>query len=207
ANVDTGQQEVVLYDLLASEARQTSFIAIALGQIPVSHWFTLGRTMTIAGGQKTLVSWSGTMFEYLLPALLFRTYRHTVWDSSYRAVIAQQKAYAGFRKVPFGISESGYFAFDYQLNYQYHAFGVPGLGLARGLDQVLVVAPYATMLALPFAPAPARAALRQSQALGATGQYGFFEALDFTPRRMPEGSHYQIIQSFMAHHQAMSLLA
>lgn len=207
ANVDTGQQEVVLYDLLASEARQTSFIAIALGQIPVSHWFTLGRTMTIAGGQKTLVSWSGTMFEYLLPALLFRTYRHTVWDSSYRAVIAQQKAYAGFRKVPFGISESGYFAFDYQLNYQYHAFGVPGLGLARGLDQDLVIAPYATMLALPFAPAPARAALRQSQALGATGQYGFFEALDFTPRRMPEGSHYQIIQSFMAHHQAMSLLA
>ncbi len=206
-HTESNRRELALYDLLASEARQTSFIAIALGQVPVSHWFTLGRTMTIAGGQKTLVSWSGTMFEYLLPGLVLRTYRNTIWDSTYQGVVVQQKAYAFLKKIPFGISESGYFAFDYQLNYQYHAFGVPGLGMARGLDQNLVTTPYATMLALPFTPKAAIAALGECQTLGAKGPYGFYEAIDFTPKRIPEGASHEVIQSFMAHHQAMSLLA
>ncbi len=134
-HVDANRRETILYDLLASEARQASFVAIALGQIPVSHWFTLGRTMTIAGGHKTLLSWSGTMFEYLMPALLMRTYRNTVWDSTYRGVVQRQREYAEVHRVPFGISESGYYAFDYDHNYQYRAFGVPGLGLDRGLER------------------------------------------------------------------------
>ncbi len=205
--VDDNRRDSVLYDLLASEARQASFVAIALGQVPVSHWFTLSRTMTISGGHKTLLSWSGTMFEYLMPSLLMRTYRNTVWDATTHGVIHRQQAYAKAHGVPFGISESGYYAFDYQLNYQYRAFGVPGLGLDRGLERNLVVAPYATMLALPYAGRAALDALEQFRKLKACGTYGFFEAVDFTPDRMPPGARHQVIQSFMAHHQGMSLLS
>lgn len=200
------RREVVLYDLLASEARQTSLIAIALGQIPMSHWFTLARTMTIAGGQKTLLSWSGTMFEYLMPSLTMRTYRNTVWDTTYRGVIRRQQEYAKLHHVPYGISESGYYAFDHQFNYQYRAFGVPGLGFDRGMERNLVVAPYATILTLPFCGQAGIAALKQLEELGARGQYGFFEAVDFTSYRLPKGSRYEVVQSFMAHHQGMSIL-
>jgi cyclic beta-1,2-glucan synthetase len=205
-HVDANRRETILYDLLASEARQASFVAIALGQIPVSHWFTLGRTMTIAGGHKTLLSWSGTMFEYLMPALLMRTYRNTVWDSTYRGVVQRQREYAQVHRVPFGISESGYYAFDYDHNYQYRAFGVPGLGLDRGLERNLVVAPYATILALPVAGEAGVEALRKFEELGAKGPYGFYEAVDFTVSRLPKGRRHEVIQSFMAHHQGMSLL-
>ncbi|MFB5192133.1 GH36-type glycosyl hydrolase domain-containing protein [Alicyclobacillus fastidiosus] len=205
-HVEAQKKEDILYDLLASEARQASFVAIALGQVPVSHWFTLNRTMTIAGGRKTLLSWSGTMFEYMMPSLLMRTYRNTVWDSTYQGVVHRQQAYANLRRVPFGISESGYYAFDYQLNYQYRAFGVPGLGLDRGLERNLVVAPYATILALPYAGESAISALKSLEQLGAAGEFGFYEAVDFTVQRLPEGSRHQVIQSFMAHHQGMSML-
>jgi cyclic beta-1,2-glucan synthetase len=205
-HVDTNQKDTILYDLLASEARQASFVAIALGQIPVSHWFTLGRTMTIFGKCKTLLSWSGTMFEYLMPSLIMRTYRNTIWDSTYRGAIHRQRKYADRHQLPFGISESGYYAFDYQLNYQYRAFGVPGLGLERGLERNLVLAPYAAIMALPYAGDAGLEALRKFEDYGAKGEYGFYEAVDFTKARMPKGKTYQVVQSFMAHHQGMSML-
>ncbi|TCM96561.1 cellobiose phosphorylase [Paenibacillus sp. BK033] len=205
-HADSGQRETILYDLLASEARQTSFVAIALGQISVSHWLALGRTAKKQGGQATLISWSGTMFEYMMPWLIMRTYPGTVWDSTYRGVVQRQIDYAEGLSVPFGISESGYYAFDYQLNYQYRAFGVPGLGFKRGLEEDTVVAPYATIMALPFALREGLRNLKRLDQLGMRGQYGYYEAIDFTARRMPQGESYKIIRSFMAHHQGMSLL-
>ncbi|PSR34300.1 MAG: carbohydrate-binding protein [Sulfobacillus benefaciens] len=205
-NLSRHQRDTSLYDLLASESRQTSFLAIALGQIPASHWFVLGRAMTISNGRKTLLSWSGSMFEYLLPSLILPTYRQSVWDATYQGVVARQRRYAAMRGVPWGISESGYYQFDYQWNYQYKAFGVPGLGMNSGLDEDLVVAPYATIMALPYAGNQALQSLAQLETLGAKGDFGFYEAVDFTRRRLPQGSNYQVVKSFMAHHQAMSLL-
>ncbi|MDD4238242.1 MAG: glucoamylase family protein [Desulfotomaculaceae bacterium] len=201
------ENDQILYDLMASEARLASFIAIALGQVSVSHWHALGRTMTRVGRRVTLLSWSGTMFEYLMPWLFLRTYWNTVWDSTYRAVVQRQIAYAHQRGVPFGISESGYYAFDYRMNYQYRAFGVPGLGFKRGLEQDLVVAPYATILALPFTVGQGLEDLRRLEKLGARGEYGYFEAIDFTSERLPKDQTSIVIKSFMAHHQGMSLLA
>ncbi|OCT14008.1 glycosyl transferase family 36 [Paenibacillus pectinilyticus] len=205
-HASSNQRDNILYDLLASEARQTSFVAIALGQVSVSHWLALGRTAKRQGNQTTLVSWSGTMFEYLMPSLIMRSYRNSIWASTYRGVVNRQIEYARERGVPFGISESGYYAFDYQMNYQYRAFGVPGLGFKRGLEQDLVLAPYATVMALPFALREGLNDLLRMEKLGARGKYGFYEAIDFTPGRMPEGDTCKIIQSFMAHHQGMSLL-
>jgi cyclic beta-1,2-glucan synthetase len=206
-HVESNQKDIVLYDLLASEARQASFVAIALGQVPVSHWFSLGRTMTLSGKCKTLLSWSGTMFEYLMPSLIMRTYRNTVWDSTYRGVVYRQRMYANKHEVPFGISESGYYAFDYQLNYQYRAFGVPGLGFDRGLERNLVVAPYATIMALPIAGEAGLAALAEFEDYNAKGEFGYYEAVDFTTMRLPRGQRYQVVQSYMAHHQGMSMLS
>ncbi|MHA6483498.1 GH36-type glycosyl hydrolase domain-containing protein [Paenibacillus sp. strain BS8-2] len=205
-HVGRRERDEVLYDLLASEARQASFVAIAMGQIPVSHWNALGRTMTKIRGNAALLSWSGTMFEYMMPWLLMRTYRDTVWDSTYKAVVGRQIDYAKQKGVPFGISESGYFAFDHQLNYQYRAFGVPGLGFKRGLEQDLVLAPYATIMALPYAREESIHALAEFERIGGRGRYGYYEALDFTPRRLRQDGKHAVIQSFMAHHQGMSLL-
>ncbi len=200
------KHDEVLYDLLASEARQASFVAIALGQVSVSHWNSLGRTMTKAGKKPLLLSWSGTMFEYLMPWLFMRTYNNTIWETTYKAVVNRQIDYARQRGVPFGISESGYYAFDYQMNYQYQAFGVPGLGFKRGLEQDLVVAPYATIFGLSFAKREGLAALRKIEQLNGRGKYGFFEAIDFTQERLPKGRKHVPIRSYMAHHQGMSML-
>lgn len=206
-NVTQHKNEGVLYDLLASEARQASFVAIALGQVSVSHWNVLGRTMSKVGkGKHALLSWTGTMFEYMMPWLLMRTYDNTVWDHTYKAVVERQIEYAQQRGIPFGISESGYYAFDYQMNYQYMAFGVPGLGFKRGLEQDIVVAPYATIMALPFAKTASLAALKALEELGGRGRFGFYEALDFTQERMPEGRKHMVVRSFMAHHIGMSML-
>ncbi|MFL6556154.1 MAG: glucoamylase family protein, partial [Bacillus sp. (in: firmicutes)] len=175
-HADRNIQDEVLYDLMASEARIASFVAIALGQVSVSHWHVLGRTMTRVGKQPVLLSWSGTMFEFLMPWLLMRTYRNTLWEKTYAAVVDRQIQYAHQRGLPFGISESGYYAFDYQMNYQYRAFGVPGLGFKRGLEQDLVIAPYATIMALPFAKDKALDALKKIEQLNGRGKYGFYEA-------------------------------
>jgi cellobiose phosphorylase len=205
--VSQNERDRILYDFIASEARQASFVAIALGQVSVAHWHALGRTMTKVGKHPAFLSWSGTMFEYLMPMLVMRHYPKTVWDSTYRAVVNRQIGYARERGVPYGISESGYYAFDYEMNYQYRAFGVPGLGFKRGLEQDLVVAPYATVMSLPFAMREGMETLRRLERdYGARGEYGFYEAIDFTSGHVPENRKFMVIKSYMAHHQGMSLL-
>jgi cellobiose phosphorylase len=195
------------YDLLASEARQASFIAIAKGDVPHSHWFKLGRSLTLAKGKRSLVSWSGTMFEFLMPLLVMRNYAETLLDETYRSVVEVQRKYGLEHSVPWGVSESGFYAFDPQLNYQYKAFGVPGLGLKRGLIQDLVIAPYASFLALMVFPREALLNISTMERMGFAGRYGLYEAADFTSERIPVGRAFKLIQSFMAHHQGMSLIA
>ncbi|TBL68557.1 GH36-type glycosyl hydrolase domain-containing protein [Paenibacillus thalictri] len=206
-DVSQERKDSGLYDLMASESRQTSFIAIALGQVPVTHWQKLGRTMTRLERKLALVSWSGTMFEYLMPCLFMKTYRKTLWSETCESVVKRQIDYMRQRELPFGVSESGYYAFDFQMNYQYRAFGVPGLGFQRGLESEEVVSPYASILALPFAKKSVLGNMRKLEDIGARGDYGFYEAVDFTSNRLPNGEKYQIINSFMAHHQGMSFLA
>lgn len=202
------------YDLLASEARLTSYVAIAQGQLPQDHWFAMSRMLTTSGRQTALLSWSGSMFEYLMPLLVMPTYEHTLLDETCRAVVARQIAYGNRRGVPWGISESGYNTTDAQLNYQYRAFGVPGLGLKRGLADDLVIAPYATAMALMVAPHKAVKNLLLLTSEGRQGAYGMYEAVDYTPSRVPrtedeeaQGDKGVTIRSFMAHHEGMSLLA
>ncbi|NLX69821.1 MAG: glycosyl transferase [Clostridiales bacterium] len=195
------------YDLLASEARQASFVAIAKGDIPQKHWFRLGRALTMVEDLKVLLSWSGTMFEYMMPLLIMKNYEYTLLDETYTAVVAAQMQYGEQRRVPWGVSESGFYAFDLHLNYQYKAFGVPKLGLKRGLVNDMVVAPYATALALPVNPAAAVKNMEMLIAEGADGDYGLYEAIDYTPERLPQKKRRMIVKSFMAHHQGMILLA
>ncbi|MDD4308971.1 MAG: glucoamylase family protein, partial [Candidatus Cloacimonetes bacterium] len=195
------------YDLLASEARFSSFVAIAQGKLPQESWFALGRLLTTAGGEPILLSWSGSMFEYLMPLLVMPTYEHTLLDQTYKAAVARQIDYGRRRSVPWGISESGYNATDVHLNYQYRAFGVPGLGLKRGLAEDLVIAPYASALALMVAPEEACQNLERLANDGFEARYGFYEAIDYTPSRLPRGHSSVVVRSFMAHHQGMSLLS
>ena len=195
------------YDLLASEARLCCFVAIAQGQLPQESWFTLGRLLTSTGGEPALLSWSGSMFEYLMPLLVMPTYENTLLDQTCRAAVARQIEYGNQRGVPWGISESGYNTVDIHLNYQYHAFGVPGLGLKRGLADDLVIAPYASALALMVAPEAACLNLQRLAGEGMVGKYGLFEAIDYTPARQRRGKSSAVVRSFMAHHQGMSLLA
>ena len=206
-NVGERRRDESYYDLLASEARFATFVAIAQGQLPQESWFALGRLLTIAEKTPILLSWSGSMFEYLMPLLVMPTYESTLLDQSYKAVVARQIAYGKKSAVPWGISECGYNAIDVHLNYQYRAFGVPGLGLKRGLTEDLVIAPYASALALMVAPEAACLNLQHLDTEGFSGPYGFYEAIDYTPSRLPRGQSRVLIRSFMAHHQGMSLLA
>jgi cellobiose phosphorylase len=206
-NADERRLDPGYYDLLASEARLGSFVAIAQGQAGQQSWFALGRLLTTAGGAPVLLSWSGSMFEYLMPMLVMPTYEHTLLDQTARAAVQRQIEYGHQRGVPWGISESGYNATDTALNYQYRAFGVPGLGLKRGLAEDLVVAPYASAMALMVAPAAACTNLQRLAAEGAAGTFGLHEAIDYTPARLPRGRASVVVRSFMAHHQGMSLLA
>ena len=195
------------YDLLASEARLASFILIANGQLPQKHWFSLGRLLTKASGETSLISWSGSMFEYLMPQLLMPSFENTLLNRTCKAVVKQQIKYGEKHNVPWGISESCYNVTDIAQVYQYRAFGVPGLGFKRGLADDLVIAPYATALALMAMPNEACNNLQVLADSGFVGQYGFYEAIDYTPNRLPRGKKYAVIQTFMAHHQGMSLLA
>jgi len=195
------------YDILASEARVTSFLAVARGEVPEEHWFRLGKSLTMVDGYKGLVSWSGTMFEYFMPTLIMKNYANTLLDETYRFVIRNQQKYGERRKVPWGTSESGFYAFDMQLNYQYKAFGVPNLGLKRGLVDDMVVSPYSTFLALPFDPQNAWENLKRLQEDGVEGKYGLYEAVDYTADRLGPGRKRGIVESYMAHHQGMSLVA
>ncbi|HCU08074.1 MAG TPA: glycosyl transferase [Clostridiales bacterium] len=195
------------YDLLASEARQTSYLAIARGEVPPKHWFMLGRSLTVVDRFKGLVSWSGTMFEYLMPLLLMKSYKNTLLDETCFFAVKSQIKYGKQREMPWGASESAYNALDHHHEYQYKAIGVPWLGLKRGLSQDAVVAPYATFLALLVDPKAAWENIRYLKAEGLEGAYGFYEAADYTPDRHEAQTKKVIIKSFMAHHQGMSLLA
>ncbi len=206
-NVDEFRRDDSYYDLLASEARLCNFVAIAQGQLPQESWFALGRRLTTAGGAPVLASWSGSMFEYLMPLLVMPNYAATLLDQTCHAAVARQIAYGQQRALPWGVSESGYNTVDASLNYQYHAFGVPGLGLKRGLGDDAVITPYATVLALMIAPKAACANLERLVAAGLEGRYGFFEAIDYTTSRLKRGESSAIVRSYMAHHQGMSLLA
>ncbi len=206
-SVDNEKRDNSFYDLLASEARLASFVAIAKGEVPQEHWFRLGRALTPIDGSRALISWTATMFEYLMPILVMRDYDATLLNQTYRAIVAGQIEYAGKNNVPWGISESAYNARDLQLNYQYGAFGIPGFGLKRGLSEDLVVSPYSTALAALVSP---RAALENFRVLakeGALARFGFYEAIDYTPERLPPNQTRAVIRAFMAHHQGMILVA
>jgi cyclic beta-1,2-glucan synthetase len=205
--ITDGALDPSCYDLLASEARLASFIAIAKGDLPTRHWFHLGRGVTPVGGSAALISWSGSMFEYLMPTLVMRAPLWSFIDETNRVIVRRQQQYGADRQLPWGISESAYNARDLELTYQYSSFGVPGLGLKRGLADDAVVAPYATALAAPFAP---RAAVRNFERLagaGGRGRYGWYEALDYTPSRVPEGEKVAVVRAYMAHHQGMTIIA
>jgi len=206
-NISEGRRDESYYDLLASEARLSYFVAIAQGKLPQESWFALGRLLTPVGGKPTLLSWDGSMFEYLMPLLVMPAYENTLLDQTCKAAVARQIEYGKNRGVPWGISESGYYSTDAQLNYRYGAFGVPGLGLKRGLAGDLVVAPYATVMALMVAPEEACLNLEELGRRSVEGRYGFYEAIDYTPTHLPRGQSSAVVRSFMAHHQGMSLLA
>ncbi len=205
--VTDGSLDAGGYDLLASEARLASFIAIAKGEVPVSHWFRLGRPMTPVALGSALVSWSGSMFEYLMPALVMHAPSGSLLQQTYRLVVQRQMSYGAEHGVPWGISESASNVRDLDLTYQYSNFGVPGLGLERGLSEDLVVAPYASALAAMVDPGAAARNLSRLVEAGARGRYGFYEALDYTRSRLPEGQRVAIVRAYMAHHQGMTLVA
>jgi len=206
-NLDDCRQDNSCYDLLASEARLCSYVAIALEQVHQDHWFSLGRTLLPSVTSPVLASWSGSMFEYLMPMLVMPTYEGTLLSQTCHGAVDRQIEYGNAQGIPWGISESGYYRVDPSMNYQYQAFGVPGLGLKRGLAEDLVIAPYATAMALMVYPLKACLNLERLYKEGKSGPYGFYEAVDYTSARLPRGRTEEVIHSFMAHHQGMTFLA
>ncbi|MEO8771153.1 MAG: glucoamylase family protein, partial [Ferruginibacter sp.] len=206
-NVDEHRRDNSFYDLLASEARLTTFVGIAQGKLPQQSWFALGRQLTSVGSTSLLLSWSGSMFEYLMPMLVMPSYENTLLDQTHKAVVQKQMEYGRKRNVPWGISESGYSMVDAHLNYQYRAFGVPGLGFKRGLGEDLVISPYSTIMSLMVAPKDACENLEILKSSGFEGKYGFYEAVDYTSSRLQRRQAFSIVKSFMAHHQGMSFLS
>ena len=204
-DVRTGKLDESSYDLLASEARLASFVAVSKGDVPVEHWFHLGRTLTTTANATALVSWSGSMFEYLMPVLVMASRPYSLLDQTHQAAVRRHIAYGVARGVPWGISESAYNVRDRHDTYQYRGFGVPDLGLKRRLASDLVIAPYAAALALAVNPHLAMENLAALERLGAIGAYGFYDSLDYT-RPDPDAS-FAIVRTFMAHHIGMSLVA
>ena len=206
-NVSSGKIDQHFYDLLASEARIASFFAIAKGDVPLEHWFHLGRPVTRAGRRMSLISWNGSMFEYLMPRLFLRSGPDTLLHESEQTAVRIQRDYGERHRVPWGISESAYASRDPEHRYRYQAFGVPGIGLRRGLARDMVVTPYASALALAVAPAEAARNLAELLRLGAGGRFGLFEAADFTPERRTSEERFTPVTAYMAHHQGMILCA
>jgi len=206
-NVHERHVDASYYDLLASEVRLGVFVGIAQGKLPEESWFALGRLLTNADGSPILLSWSGSMFEYLMPLLVMPSYENTLLDQTAKASVDSQIIYGKKTGHPWGISESGYNMLSADSHYQYRAFGVPGLGLKRGLGDDYVIAPYSSALALMVAPEKACRNLELLQEKGFEGRYGLYEAVDYTPSRLPRGQNHAIVYSFMAHHQGMSLLS
>jgi len=206
-NVSMHRLDVSSYDLLASEARLGSLVAIAQGDVPLEHWFSLGRPYGAIGRQRVLLSWTGTMFEYLMPLLFQRSYGNSLLDKAAREAVKVQIAYGRLRGVPWGVSESAFADLDLEKTYQYKAFGVPTLGLKRGLEEQLVVAPYATLLALSVAPSETVLNLKKLAGLGLLADYGYYEAMDFSRQPKREGRRGVLVEAYMAHHQGMAFLA
>lgn len=206
-NVDTQKQDPGYYDLLASECRLCSFLGVARGYLPLKHWFHLGRRLAPGGGHPVLSSWSGSMFEYLMPLLIMPDYEGSLLHETYKGSVLRQIRYAQQVGIPWGISESGYNQVDTHHIYQYRAFGVPMLGMKRGLADDLVMAPYASAMALMVAPLESIRNLALLAAKGIIGRYGLYEAVDHTPSRVPAGERFVIVRSWMAHHSGMSLMA
>jgi cyclic beta-1,2-glucan synthetase len=206
-NVPLERLDSAHYDLIASEAALTSYLAVARGVVPRKHWFQLGRLVTTAAGLPGLLSWGGTMFEYLMPRLLLVPPGGTMLDVAYLATVARQIEYGRQTRTPWGISESGFYVLSAEGDYQYQSFGVPGLGIKRGLGKDLVIAPYATLLATMNDAAAAVANFAALRGAGGEGQYGFYEAIDFTPDRLSRGEKCRVVKSYMAHHQGMGLCA
>lgn len=204
---DEGVLDANCYDLLASEARLACFVAIAKGDIPAREWFRLGRAVTPMAGGAVLVSWSGSMFEYLMPSLVMRAPEGSLLEDTSQLVVRRQIGFGRDHDVPWGVSESAYNVRDVEYTYQYSNFGIPGLGLKRGLDADVVIAPYATALAAMVDPVAAVRNLVRLAAAGGQGRYGFYEALDYTPGRVPAGKAVAVVRAFMAHHQGMTIVA
>ncbi|WP_108483503.1 GH36-type glycosyl hydrolase domain-containing protein [Oceaniglobus ichthyenteri] len=205
--VDDDALDASAYDLLASEARLASFFGIAKGDLPTEHWFRLGRPIVPVGARGSLMSWSGSMFEYLMPTLVMQEQQGGILNQSNRLSVRRQIEHGKQRGFPWGVSESAFNARDPEMTYQYMTFGIPSLGLKRGLASQAVVAPYATILASQFQPKAAAANLARLQDMGALGRYGFYDAIDFTPARVPENESHVLVRNFMAHHHGMSIAA
>jgi len=206
-NVTEARLDHAYYDLLASEARLGSFVAIARGEVPTEHWFAMSRPYGAVGRRRVLLSWTGTMFEYLLPLLFQRSYKNSLLDKAAREAVEIQIAYGRTHHVPWGISESASGDLDINKTYQYKAFGVPTLGLKRGLAEKTVITPYATLLAINIAPRESMRNLRRLADLGLLDDYGFYEAIDFSQQLTRKGESGVIVQAYMSHHQGMAFLA
>jgi cyclic beta-1,2-glucan synthetase len=206
-NVQDHRMDASYYDLLASEVRLCIFVCIAQGKLPEDSWFALGRLLTNLEGSSILLSWSGSMFEYLMPLLVMPNFENTLLNQTYKGAVEWQIKYGKKTDRPWGISESGYNMINANSNYQYRAFGAPGLGLKRGLEEDAVIAPYASAMALMVTPEEACENLERLSKKGIEGKYGFYEALDFTASRLKRGQNCAIVYSFMAHHHGMSLLS
>jgi len=206
-NVSSDRLDASNYDLLASEARLGSFVAVARGDVPLEHWFSMGRPYGAIGRQRVLLSWTGTMFEYLMPLLFQRSYPGSLLDKAAREAVAVQIAYGRRLQVPWGVSESAFADLDLEKTYQYQAFGVPALGLKRAVEEKLVIAPYATLLALNLAPAATVQNLKRLAGLGLLGDYGYYESMDFSRQTQRQGKRGVIVEAYMAHHQGMAFLS
>lgn len=206
-NVEKASLDPGSYDLLASEARIASYIAIAKGDVSVEHWFRLSRRLTSLNRNEILLSWGGTMFEYLMPLLFMRSYHDTLINHTYNNVIDWQVEYGRKNSRPWGSSESAYSFMNIDMHYQYRTFGVPGLGLKRGLAEEYVIAPYASMLSLMVKPSISLQNLEAIERIGGYGLQGFFDAIDFTPSRMEKEKSFEVVRTYMVHHHGMSLLA
>jgi cyclic beta-1,2-glucan synthetase len=201
------QLDTSFYDLLASESRLTSLLGVARGDLPVRHWAHLGRTFFACGADAGLRSWTGSMFEYLMPSLVLKEPRGSVLYEACHTALREQMAFAKTLGLPWGVSESAYAASDFTLAYQYAPQGVPRLALRRTPPDELVVAPYATALATMLAPHLARENFATLEQLGARGRYGFIEALDYTVARRVGNEAFVPVGTFMAHHQGMTIVA
>jgi cyclic beta-1,2-glucan synthetase len=206
-NVEKSQTDKGTYDLLASEARIASYVAIAKGDIPVEHWFSMSRRLTSISRNEILLSWGGTMFEYLMPLLFMKSYEDTLLNHTSQNVITWQMEYGKKNSLPWGSSESAYNFLNIDMHYQYRTFGAPGLGLKRGLAEEYVVAPYASMLALMIDPESSLNNLKAIDKMGGVGLHGFYDSIDFTPSRLKNEKKHKVVKTYMVHHHGMSLIA